>query len=353
MINHWLNPRKLVEQETNGRGNWQHSDAPFPRSMLKALEEDLYIPIPSEILSVYQKWRPTSFRRVEGWERFLGSETPIYIKDEGDSLLGSYKLNTAIAHAFYAKCDEMEGLVGETLAGHWGLSMVFACKQFGLKALIVVHHSIAQEKKRFIELIAQLGGEVLICHEAGDALETSRAMALSLARERGWGYAVGCSFDHVLMHQSVIGNELIQQAEERNLKISGVISCCGSGSNLGGIALPILQHYQKNNLTLPVIYGGVSDPRALSSDMKAKGLTGHNLSRIMEANIRQNKIILQQISIAEAAQAARSFFAEEGILVAPESSYGLAAAERILKEHAKKEMTGILVICISGRGYWD
>jgi tryptophan synthase beta chain len=167
------------------------------------------------------------------------------------------------------------------------------------------------------------------------------------------GYAVGCSFDHVLLHQSIIGNELIQQIEESNLKISGVISCCGSGSNLGGIAIPILHYYLENNLPLPCIYAGVSDPQALSSDMKAKGLTGHNLSRIIEANIRQNKIILEQISIDEAAQAARSFFAEEGILVAPESSYGLAATGRILKEHIKKEITGVLVVCISGRGYWD
>jgi threonine dehydratase len=80
----------------------------------------------------------------------------------------------------------MDGLVGETLAGHWGLSMVFACKQFGLKATIVVHRSIAQEKMRFVRLIEQLGGEVLICDEAGDALETSRAMALTLARKRNW-----------------------------------------------------------------------------------------------------------------------------------------------------------------------
>lgn len=324
----------------------------FSPSMIKCIQTtEKYVDIPEEILHYYMKYRETPLRRMRDWEEKIGALNPIFIKDETDNCLGSYKMNTAFAHAYFAKKDGFDGIVGETLAGHWGLALAFACQRFGLKCVIVIHESFFERKENYIHLIEELGASVVKCSQKGDPLATSRTMALKIAEDRQWAYAVGCSFPHVLVHQSVVGMELIEQTDRMDISIQNIVACCGSGSNLGGISLPVIAEYEKRGKNLR-IFAGVRNRNEEEVKLEAKGLTGHNLSKVILNQVNQGRIELNEVSVAEAKEANREFFLCEGYLLAPETGYAIATAKKIVLQHLIPEGENI-IINLSGRAYWE
>lgn len=351
----WLNPVAAMN-DTVAPGVALRTDVgnlPFAPAMLAAIaDSNKWVAIPDEIVSYYAKWRPTPFRRATNWELAIKSKAPVFIKDEGASLLGSYKLNTALAHAWYAKHDGLLGTVGETLAGHWGLSLAFASQLLGLSCTVVLHETLLQEKKTYLRLIEELGGEVVVCHEPGAPLATSRALAIELARNRGWAYSVGCSYDHVVAHQSVIGLETLSQSQALALDPGALVSCCGSGSNLGGLCVPML-HLRTNRTESLRVLGAVVHRDDRPDSISAKGLTGHHLSRIIQHYAADGTVELLPVKRAEAAAASREFFKCEGLWLAPESGYALALTKKLVTGELNCKFARPVVVCLTGRGYFD
>lgn len=355
MISKWMNPLfdcerfedhySLSDYDVNVIGRFSPSMVNYIKTSSK------YIDIPKEILEFYELYRRTPLRRIKAWEEYLGTKNNIFIKDETDNALGSYKMNTAIAHAYFAKLDNYKGVVGETLAGHWGLALAFACSRMGIGCKIVVHKDYFDSKENYIHLIENLGAEVIKCNIDGDPLVTSRTLALHIAEENDWAYAVGCSFPHVLCHQSVVGLELLEQASEQNLEINNVIACCGSGSNLGGIALPVIEKYKECGKKINV-FAGIRSRSENESIIEAKGLTGHNFSKVILDRINKKEIKLVEVTVSEARTAVREFFQIEGYLLAPETGYAIATVKKLIAGSFIPKNENI-IINLSGRAYWE
>src|SRR5919108_416982 len=255
----------------------------FPMELiLQEVSEDPEVPIPDEILDIYSLWRPTPLYRARRLEEAIGTRSRIFYKYEGVSPPGSHKPNTAVAQAYYNAKEGRTRLATETGAGQWGSALAFACKLLELECKVYMV-KISYEQKPFRRSLIQAWGAEIVASpseetQSGRAIREqdpespgSLGIAISEAVEDAAGrddtaYSLGSVLNHVLLHQTVIGQEALAQMELAGAFPDVVIGCVGGGSNFAGFAFAVLFAGSEGILPAPeaahAIHGTVQTAKA-------------------------------------------------------------------------------------------
>ena len=221
-------------------------------------QTDAWIEIPEEVRDLYKVWRPTPLVRAYGLEKALDTPAHIYFKNESVSPIGSHKLNSALAQAYYCKKEGVTNITTETGAGQWGAALSYAAKAFGLE-LAVYMVKVSYHQKPYRRSIMQTFGAQVIASpsmstKAGrkiltdhpnyqGSLGTAISEAVELAMQTpNCKYTLGSVLNHVMLHQTVIGLEAEKQMEMAGEYPDVVIACFGGGSNFSGLSFPFLRH---------------------------------------------------------------------------------------------------------------
>src|SRR5258708_63713 len=230
----------------------------FPMALImQEVSGDRHITIPEPVLDVYRLWRPTPLYRARRLEQDLGTPARIYYKYEGVSPAGSHKPNTAVPQAYYNAAEGVRKLTTETGAGQWGSALAFACALFGIDLEAWMVRS-AFDQKPYRKLVMETYGAT-VHPSPSDVTNAGRAIlakhpdstgslgiAISEAVEVAGGnadtrYSLGSVLNHVLMHQTVIGEEALKQLAQAGDTPDVIVGCTGGGSNFGGLAFPFLR----------------------------------------------------------------------------------------------------------------
>ena len=372
----------------------------FPQELI-AQEVTLseFVPIPEEVQELYGMYRPTPLLRAARLEKALGTPARIYFKYEGVSPVGSHKLNTALAQAYYNKKEGVRMLTTETGAGQWGSALALACKLFDMKCKVFMVKSSYAQKPYRKTVMHLYGAEVTASpsretHSGAEFLsrdpETtgSLGMAISEAIEiaattEGAHYALGSVLNHVLLHQTIIGQEAKLQLMKQDVTPDVVIGCCGGGSNLAGISFPFLADKlsgKKKALRVvavepeacPSLTRGEyrydsGDSAGMTPLMKmytvgsdfvppaihAGGLRYHGDSPLISFLYHKKLIEAAAFSQQDVFRAAELFAQTEGIIPAPESSHAIA---QVIAEAARAKKEGkktVILFNLSGHGLLD
>ena len=371
----------------------------FPMELIKQeVSRERYIEIPDEVRNEYKMYRPTPLYRASNFEKFLDTPAKIYYKYEGVSPTGSHKPNTAIAQAFYNKNEGAKKLSTETGAGQWGSALSFACQKFGLECeVFMVRISYDQKPYRKI-MMNTFGAEVIsspsnrtasgkkILAEDPDS-PGSLGIAISEAVERaatteGTNYSLGSVLNHVLMHQTIIGQETIKQLEMTGDFPDVVIAPFGGGSNFAGIAFPFLRYNLQEDKNIRCIaVEPASCPKLTKGEFRydfgdtvgltplipmytlghtfipapihAGGLRYHGAGAITSQLLKDKIIEAVAVQQIECFEAGVKFAQAEGIIPAPEANHGIA---QVIREALKAKEEGIqktILFNLCGHGYFD
>jgi tryptophan synthase beta chain len=376
-------------------------EAIFPRELLKQeMSKERFIEIPEEIRDVYRLWRPTPMYRAYGLEKALKTPAKIYYKYEGVSPPGSHKPNTAVAQAYYNKKAGIEKLTTETGAGQWGSALSFAANQFDLE-LIVYMVKISYQQKPYRKSMMHLyGAEVhsspsprtdvgrRILKETPESTG-SLGIAISEAVEEclkseNTKYSLGSVLNHVLMHQTVIGLEALEQMALAEDYPDHVIGCVGGGSSFAGIAEPF--YYEKisrrapkdiqftavestacpsmtageylydhgdTGRIIPLVLMHTLGHDFIPDPIHAGGLRYHGMAPSLSLMANEGVINAVAYNQLEAFKAATLFAQTEGIIAAPEAAHGIKAA---VDEAVRCKETGedkTILFLLTGHGYFD
>src|SRR3990170_1187997 len=214
----------------------------FPMGLiLQEVSQERYIPIPEEVREIYKLWRPTPLYRAKRLERALDTPAHIYYKYEGVSPVGSHKPNTAVAQAYYNKQEGVRRLATETGAGQWGSALAFACNLFGLECKVYMVR-VSYQQKPYRRFLMETYGASIVASPSADTNAGrkflaedpenpgSLGMAISEAMEDAAGredtkYSLGSGLNHVLMHQTIIGQEAQMQMEDAGAYPDVIYGC--------------------------------------------------------------------------------------------------------------------------------
>jgi tryptophan synthase beta chain len=371
----------------------------FPMDLiLQEVSQDSYVEIPGGVLDVYRQWRPSPLFRAHRLEEALGTPARIYYKYEGVSPAGSHKPNTAVPQAYYNKKDGVRKLTTETGAGQWGTALSFACALYGLECEVWQVGSSYDSKPYRRLMIEAFGGKV---HRSpSDLTEAGRRLGADPANWSGSlgiaiseavevaatnadvRYALGSVLNHVLLHQTVIGEEALLQLAKAGDTPTHIVGCTGGGSNFGGLSFPFLREKLAGRInpriiaaepaSCPSLTKGVyaydfGDTAGMTPLMKmhtlghdfipdpihAGGLRYHGMapliSHVYELGLMEAESVPQTECFAAAVQFART----EGIVPAPEPTHAIALAVR---EALKAKETGeetVILTALCGHGHFD
>ncbi|MFA6779444.1 MAG: TrpB-like pyridoxal phosphate-dependent enzyme [Paludibacteraceae bacterium] len=359
---------------------------------------DQWIEIPEEVRDLYKNYRPTPLVRAYGLEKALDTPAHIYFKNESVSPVGSHKLNSAIAQAYYCKQQGVTNITTETGAGQWGAALSYAAKAFGLE-LAVFMVKVSYNQKPYRRSIMQTFGAQVIASpsmttKAGrkiltdhpnyqGSLGTAISEAVELAMQTpNCKYTLGSVLNHVSLHQTIIGLEAEKQMEMAGEYPDMVIACFGGGSNFSGITFPFLRHKLTEGKDVRLIaaepascpkmtrgvfqydfgdeagYTPLLPMFTLGHDFEpahihAGGLRYHGAGTIVSQLLKDKLIEAVDIKQLDTFKAATLFAQSEGIVPAPESSHAIAAAIQqalIAKEEGKKKT---ILFNLSGHGLID
>jgi tryptophan synthase beta chain len=355
------------------------------------------IDIPGEVMDIYRLWRATPLYRAHRLEQALDTPAHIYYKYEGTSPAGSHKPNTAIAQAYYNKRAGIRRLATETGAGQWGSALSLACQMFGLECTVYMVRVSYDQKPYRRMMMNAWGGEVypspsehtnsgraiLAAHPDSPG---SLGIAISEAVEDAathadTNYALGSVLNHVMLHQTVIGQEARMQMEMAGEYPDIVIGCFGGGSNFGGIALPyLLDRFAGKGPRLVAVEPSAcpsltkgsyaydfGDTAKLTPLLKmftlghdfvppgihAGGLRYHGAAPLLSHLVKHGHIEARSVLQIPVFEAAIQFTRSEGILPAPESAHAIRAAvdEAIAAREEGKQRN--ILFCLSGHGHFD
>ena len=372
----------------------------FPMSIIgQEVSTERWIEIPEPVREVYKLWRPTPLFRARRLEQALDTPAHIYYKYEGVSPVGSHKPNTAVAQAFYNREAGTKALTTETGAGQWGSALAMACSFFDLD-LEVYMVKVSYEQKPYRRVIMETyGAEVYASPtertvfgravlQQDPASPGSLGMAISEAVEvaatsgGAKKYSLGSVLNHVLLHQSVIGLEALEQMEMAGEYPDMVIGCAGGGSNFAGFAYPFLhQNFTNGKKTrviavepssCPTLTRGqytfdFGDTAAMAPIVKmhtlghtfvppsihAGGLRYHGMAPSVSALVNNGDVEARAVPQLATFEAAVQFARAEGILLAPESAHAVRVA---LDEALACKESGearVIAFNLSGHGHFD
>ncbi len=371
----------------------------FPMELiLQEVTTEQYVDIPGPVLDVYRLWRPSPLYRAHRLEKALGTPARIYYKYEGVSPAGSHKPNTAVPQAYYNAQAGIRRLTTETGAGQWGTALAFACAQFGLDCEIwQVRASYDQKPYRRIMMevfggivhpspstLTAAGRAILEQHpDSSGSLGIAISEAVEVAAQHSdTNYSLGSVLNHVLMHQTVIGEEALLQLAKVDEKPDLIVGCTGGGSNFGGLAFPFLREKLAGRMSpticavepeaCPSLTRGTyaydfGDTAGMTPLMKmhtlghdfvpdpihAGGLRYHGMSPLISHLYEEELIEATAKSQRECFAAGIQFARAEGIVAAPEPTHALAVAieEALRCKESGEEKVILTALC--GHGHLD
>ncbi len=370
----------------------------FPDSLIEQeVSAERWIPIPEPVREVLQLWRPSPLYRAHRLEQALGTPAKIYYKNESVSPAGSHKPNTAVAQAYYNKVAGINRLSTETGAGQWGCALALAGQLFGLEVRVYMVKVSYEQKPYRRSMMQTWGAEVFasptdrtasgrkILADHPDS-PGSLGIAISEAAEEAAGrkdtnYALGSVLNHVLLHQTIIGQEAKQQLALAGDYPDEVYAPCGGGSNFGGIAFPFFADKAAGRevrlvavepTSCPTLTRGpytydFGDAIGLTPLLKmhtlghdfvppgihAGGLRYHGDSPLVSQLHYEGLVDAIAIPQLETFEAGVLFARTEGIVPAPESNHAVAGAIRSARECAQTGEPRTILFNLSGHGHFD
>ena len=395
-----VKPAPLLNPGTHKPMKAEELAGVFCEELIKQELDDTtpFFEIPEEIRNFYKMYRPSPLVRAYCLEEKLQTPAKIYYKFEGNNTSGSHKLNSAIAQAYYAKQQGLNGVTTETGAGQWGTALSMACSYFGLDCKVYMV-KVSYEQKPFRREVMRtygasvtpspsmetaVGRKILQEHPGttgslGCAISEAVEVATSTP---GYRYVLGSVLNQVLLHQSVIGLETKAALDKYNIKPDIIIGCAGGGSNLGGLIAPFMGEKLRGEADYRIIavepascpsftrgtYAydfcdtGMVCPLAkmytlgsgfIPAPNHAGGLRYHGMSSTLSELYHQG--LMEAVSVPQTSvfEAAEAFARVEGILPAPESSHAIKVA---IDEALKCKETGeekTIVFGLTGTGYFD
>ncbi|MDR3268238.1 MAG: TrpB-like pyridoxal phosphate-dependent enzyme [Tannerella sp.] len=359
---------------------------------------DAWIEIPEAVRDLYKIWRPTPLVRAYGLEKALDTPAHIYFKNESVSPVGSHKLNSAIAQAYYCKEEGVTNITTETGAGQWGAALSYAAKAFGLE-LAVYMVKISYHQKPYRRSIMQTFGAQVIASPSMStnsgrkiltehpnyqgSLGTAISEAVELAIQTpNCKYTLGSVLNHVMLHQTVIGLEAEKQMEMAGEYPDVVIGCFGGGSNFSGISFPFLRHKLNEDREIRIVAAEpASCPKLTRGEYQydfgdeagytpllpmytlghtfapahihAGGLRYHGAGSIVSQLRKDGFVEAVDIEQLDTFEAATLFAQAEGIIPAPESSHAIAAAIREANQAKEEGRQKTILFNLSGHGLID
>jgi tryptophan synthase beta chain len=371
----------------------------FPEALVKQeVSSEPWIEIPGAVLDVYRLWRPTPLYRARRLEQALKTPAHIYFKYEGTSPVGSHKPNTAVAQAYYNKEAGTKRLTTETGAGQWGSALSMACSFFGLECVVFMVRASYEQKPYRRVLMETFGAEVRpsptpttqagkkVLEENPDS-PGSLGIAISEAIEAavtgtGTKYAIGSVANHVLLHQTVLGQEAKKQMEMAGEYPDVVIGCVGGGSNYAGLSYPFMKDrlagkkqtrflacepaacptltkgrfaydFGDTGETTPLFPMYTIGHTFVPAPVHAGGLRYHgdapSLSLLVKHGHMEAKAYTQNPVFEAAVQFART----QGIVAGPEPAHAIRA---VIDEAAEARESGkekVILFNLSGHGHFD
>jgi tryptophan synthase beta chain len=372
----------------------------FPEAINdQEFSKERWIEIPEEVQAIYRLWRPTPLIRAHRLEKALDTPAKVFYKYEGTSPPGSHKPNTAVAQAYYNKKQGVKRLSTETGAGQWGSALSFGCMLFGLECKVYMV-KVSYYQKPYRRLMMETWGAKVVPSPSPDTEVGRRVLkenpdspgslgiAISEAIEDAathvdTKYSIGSVANHVLLHQTVIGQESIKQMEMAGFYPDIIVGCVGGGSNFGGMLLPFVKDKisgKKRNLRIicvepqaaPSLTKGLyawdfGDEAGLAPILKmftlghkfmpppvhAGGLRYHGMAPIISHLYKLGLIEAKAVYQVPVFEAAVQFARSEGFISAPETSHAIRVAiDEALKCKESGESKTIL-IAHSGHGHFD
>jgi len=371
----------------------------FPMELIKqVVSPEREIEIPDPVRQAYAMYRPSPLHRAHRLEQALDTPAHIYYKYEGASPPGSHKANTALAQAFYAHEEGVERFATETGAGQWGSALAFACSVFGLELKVYMVRASFDQKPYRRVLMETYGAQVTPSPStdtqyglrllAADPDHTgSLGIAISEAIEDtvthpGTRYSLGSVFDFVLLHQTVIGQEAIEQMGLAGEEPDVIIGCVGGGSNFAGLAFPFIGRQLRGEAAYRVIaveptaapsltrgrydydFGDTGEMAPLVKmhtlghafvppPIHAGGLRYHGMAPLVSKLVDDGLVEARAIPQRATFEAGVAFARAEGIVPAPESNHAVKVAiDEALAARAEGTPRTIL-FNLSGHGHFD
>jgi tryptophan synthase beta chain len=372
----------------------------FPMEVIKQeVATDQYIPIPEEVLDIYRLWRPTPLYRAHRLEKALDlpSGVRLFYKYEGTSPAGSHKPNTAVPQAYYNKQEGVTRIATETGAGQWGSALAMACAFFGLE-LKVYMVKISYQQKPYRRALMEAWGAQCVPSpnpdtNAGRAIlaehpDSTGSLGIAIseavedaAKREDTKYSLGSVLNHVLLHQTVIGQEAVKQMEMAGAWPDVIVGCVGGGSNFAGLTFPFIKEKMAGRdvriiaaepAACPTLTRGTyaydfGDTSKLTPLVKmytlghgfvpagihAGGLRYHGAAPLVSHLLEQGLIEAVAVKQRATFEAAITFGRSEGIIPAPESAHAIRAAiDEANLAKSSGESKNIL-IGLSGHGNFD
>ncbi len=367
--------------------------------MDQELSQERFIDIPEEVQNLYKIWRSTPLVRAYELEKALGTPAKIYFKNESTSPAGSHKPNTAIPQAYYNYKQGIKNMTTETGGGQWGSALSFACKFFGIN-LKVFMVKVSYNQKPYRKLMMNTwgaevipspssltdAGRTVLAHDPDCSgslgIAISEAVEMAVKNPGTTKYCLGSVLNHVLLHQTIIGEEALRQMEMAGDMPDVVIGCFGGGSNFAGIGFPFIRQNLcegKNirviavepqscpKLTRGTFQYDFGDTVGLTplipmytlghnfqpSDIHAGGLRYHGAGAIVSQLLKDGLIEARSIPQLETFQAGLLFAKTEGIIPAPESTHAIAMAIREAQQAKEEGKSKTILFNLSGHGLVD
>jgi tryptophan synthase beta chain len=371
----------------------------FPMDLImQEVTTDQYVDIPGAVLDVYRLWRPSPLFRAHRLEKALGTPARIYYKYEGVSPAGSHKPNTAVPQAYYNAKAGIRRLTTETGAGQWGTALAFACAQYGLECEVWQVRASYDQKPYRRMMIETFGGTVhpspSELTEAGRAIlaehpDSTGSLGIAIseavevaAQNPDTNYALGSVLNHVLLHQTVIGEEALLQLAKVGETPDLIVGCTGGGSNFGGLTFPFIREKLAGRMApviravepaaCPSLTRGVyaydfGDTAGMTPLMKmhtlghdfvpdpihAGGLRYHGMSPLISHLKETGMLEAEAKSQLDCFAAGVQFARAEGIVPAPEPTHALAATIDEALRCKESGESKVILTALCGHGHLD
>jgi tryptophan synthase beta chain len=372
----------------------------FPKALIaQEMSSESYIDIPDEILQAYMMvTRPSPLQRAVGLERVLKTPAKIYYKREDLSPAGSHKSNTSLAQAYYNMKEGVERLTTETGAGQWGTALSLACNHFGLGCEVFMVRASYDQKPYRREMMRVYGatvhpspsdltefGKKMLAkdpkHPGSLGIAISEAMEVAL-RDEKTKYSLGSVLNHVMMHQTIIGEETLLQFEKLGEEPDYMVGCVGGGSNFAGFSFPAIGQKLKKKMNTefiavePTVVPSLTEGKyeydfgdtagmtplllmyTLGHDfvpppIHAGGLRYHGAAPTVSLLVKNKVIRPVSYQQKEVYDAAVMFARAEGIIPAPETAHAIKAVVNLALEAKKTNEKKIIAMNFSGHGLLD
>lgn len=371
----------------------------FPDEIVKQeISQEAFIEIPEEVLEKYKIYRPSPLIRATELEKALDTPAKIYYKYEGVSPSGSHKTNTALAQAYYNSKQGISKITTETGAGQWGTALSYACAQFGIECEIYMVKVSYKQKPYRKSMMNTYGAKVYASPssrtqtgkkilELGPNTTGSLGIAISEAIEmavtqENTKYSLGSVLNHVLLHQTIIGEEALKQFEMAEDYPDIIIAPLGGGSNFAGLAFPFLRNQLRNQKKVRAIAVEPSScPKLTRGEflydfgdnqgftpllpmytlghdfvpeaIHAGGLRYHGASVLISQLLKDGLIEASAMQQLECFEAGILFAKTEGIIPAPEATHGIAQVIREAEKCKESGESKTILFNLSGHGLVD